>query len=135
MTTESLARSLIGQARQRLTLLPHAMELRAWHIVIREAQECMELALKGLLRACALEPPKIHDLAAYLLENKERILQVRASLAVERMAEISKRWRSERELSFYGDVDFLPDEKYTERQASEAMQDAAFCIEQAESAL
>ncbi len=111
------------------------MELLAWHIVIREAQECMELALKGLLRACALEPPKIHDLAAYLLENRERILQVRTSLAVTRMAEISKRWRSERELSFYGDVDFLPDEKYTKVQASEAIQDAAFCIEQAESAL
>lgn len=110
------------------------MQTKAWHIVIREAQECVELALKGLLRSCALEPPKIHDLGGFLLENRDRIARQRPNLPLERLAEISQRLRKERELSFYGDVDFLPDEAYTKPQAEEAIRDAVFCVEQVESA-
>ncbi len=135
MTAESLARSLIHQARQRLDLLPYAMKTGAWHIVIREAQECVELALKGLLRSCGLEPPKIHYLGSFLLENRDRIARERANLSVEKLAQISNRLHKERELSFYGDVDFLPDEAYTEAQAEDAIRDATFCVEQAERAL
>jgi HEPN domain-containing protein len=29
--------------------------------VVREAQELVELALKGMLRAIGIEPPKLHD--------------------------------------------------------------------------
>jgi HEPN domain-containing protein len=135
VTAESLARSLIRQARQRLDLLPYAMKTGAWHIVIREAQECVELALKGLLRSCGLEPPKIHDLGSFLLENRDRVVRERLELKIDRLAEISARLRKERELSFYGDIDFLPDEAYTKAQAEDAIRDAIFCVEQAESAL
>ena len=42
---------------------------------------------------------------------------------------------TERERSFYGDVDFIPQEQYTEEQARQALADAAFSVEQAEAAL
>ena len=135
MTAELLARSLVKQARQRLDLLPYAMKTEAWHIVIREAQECVELALKGLLRSCGLEPPKIHDLGEFLLENRNRIARERATLPLERLAEISTRLRKERELSFYGEIDFIPDEAYSQTQAEGAIRDAIFCVEQAEAML
>lgn len=135
VTAELLARSLIGQARQRLRILPVLLEGQAWNVVIREAQECVELSLKGLLRACGIEPPKIHDLGDFLLENRERITRHRSEFPLDRLAEISARLRKERELSFYGDIDFIPDESYTKAQAEEAIRDAIFCVERAESVL
>ena len=132
MTAELLARSPIRQARQRLRIFPVLLEDRAWNVVIREAQECVELSLKGLLRSCGIEPPKIHDLGDFLLENRERISRHRSEFPLDRLAKISTRLRKERELSFYGDIDFIPDEAYTKTQAEDAMQDATFCVEQAE---
>jgi HEPN domain-containing protein len=136
MTAESLARSLIRQARQRLKILPVLMEEGAFNAVIREAQECVELVLKGLLRSCGVEPPKIHDVGGLLVLHRGRIAQLRGGiLQIDRLADISRRLRKERELAFYGDIDFIPDEAYDKTQAEEAIRDAIFCVEQVESAI
>lgn len=44
------------------------------------------------------------------------------------MTNISKRLRKERELSFYGDIDFIPSEEYTDADAAEAIRDANFVV-------
>jgi hypothetical protein len=42
---------------------------------------------------------------------------------------ISKTLRKERELSFYGEVDFIPSEQHTREQAVQAIADARFVAE------
>lgn len=37
-----------------------------WADVVRESQEVVELALKGLLRGCGIEAPRIHDVSEVL---------------------------------------------------------------------
>lgn len=47
---------------------------------------------------------------------------------VERLAAISKLLTSERELSFYGREDFIPEREYTREQAMEALNDATWVM-------
>ena len=48
---------------------------------------------------------------------------------IERIAVISKRLKKERELAFYGDIDFIPTEEYSGKDAQEAIEDANFVFE------
>ena len=47
----------------------------AYSDVIRESQETVELALKGMLRFVGVEPPKIHDVGGLLIEHKDKFPQ------------------------------------------------------------
>ena len=57
MTNSSLARSYLKKAAARLSLLSILQKKGAYSDVVREAQEIVELALKGMLRQVGLEPP------------------------------------------------------------------------------
>lgn len=130
MTNESLARSYLRKASDRLDVLDVLLNKRAYSDVVREAQELVELALKGMLRAIGIEPPKLHDVGALLLEHHERFtIEVRAQLAD--LADISRRLRKERELAFYGDIDFIPTEEYSAEDARKARQEAQRVLEAA----
>jgi HEPN domain-containing protein len=61
MTATSLAESYLEQCRLRLEVLRILHERGGWFDVVREAQELVELALKGMLRAVGIDPPKIHE--------------------------------------------------------------------------
>ena len=50
MTNESLAESYLLKAARRLKILPVLLGEAAYSDVVREAQEIVELALKGMLR-------------------------------------------------------------------------------------
>ena len=69
MTSESLARSYLVKAQKRLKALAVLRDEGAHSDVVREAQELVELALKGVLRAIGVEPPKFHDVGGLLLER------------------------------------------------------------------
>lgn len=123
MTNESLAQSYLRKATDRLDVLELLLQKGAYSDVVRQAQELVELALKGMLRAIGIEPPKLHDVGGLLLEHRDRFPEaVRSSL--DDLAHISKRLRKERELAFYGDLDFIPTEEYTLEDARKAQQDA-----------
>lgn len=92
-----------------------------------DAQELVELALKGALRFVGVEPPKQHDVGRLLLEHVERLPDPVAA-AAERLAAISHRLRKEREFSFHGDEDFIPTEEYTPEEAASALEDARFVV-------
>lgn len=127
MTNESLAKSYLRKATDRLKMLDLLMHEGAYSDVVREAQELVELALKGMLRAVGIEPPKLHDVGGLLVEHASRFpAEVRAR--VETLAEISKRLRKERELAFYGDLDFIPTEEYSEKDARQAREDAELVL-------
>ncbi len=127
MTTDSLAKSYLVKAEKRLKILDVLFRDKAYSDVVREAQEIVELALKGLLRHVGIEPPKWHDVSSVLRENK-KLLPSRALKELDRMTKISKRLRKERELSFYGDEDFIPTEEYDTADARDAIRDAKFVV-------
>ena len=106
MTNESLARSYLRKASDRLDILDLLMKKAAYSDVVREAQEIVELALKGMLRAIGIEPPKLHDVGGLLQEHREG-LSTEIAHEVDELAVISKALRKERELAFYGDFPWL----------------------------
>ena len=127
MTNRTLAQSYLRKANDRLDILPLLEGKGAYSDVIREAQEIVELALKGMLRAAGIEPPKFHDVGGLLIQHRDKYPEDVAR-EIDRIAGISKRLRKERELSFYGDIDFLPTEEYHPEDAREAIEGANFIV-------
>ena len=131
MTSNNLAKSYLVKSMARLDILNVLLVKKAYSDVIREAQEIVELSLKGMLRSAGIEPPKFHDVGPLFLEFKYRFPEISAGDA-EKIAGISKELRKERELSFYGDVDFIPTESYSEKDALRAIENAGFVVKWAE---
>jgi HEPN domain-containing protein len=127
MNNQTLAHSYIKKAYDRLDVLDLLESKGAYSDVIREAQETVELALKGMLRLAGIEPPKIHDVGGLLLEHQDKF----PTLVKERLAELAEisRWlRKEREIAFYGDIDFIPTEEYTAEDAADAKDGARLVV-------
>ena len=131
MKNLSLAESYLNKAQKRMKILPLLLDEEDYSDVIREAQEIVELALKGMLRQIGIEPPKWHDVGPLILEYRTRFPD-KVSPQVERLAEISAWLRKEREFSFYGDIDFIPTEQYSKDDAQRAIGDAVFVVQMAE---
>jgi len=72
MTNRDLARSYIWKAETRIDALEALSKRENFSDVVREAQETVELALKGMLRAVGVEPPKYHDVGGLLMEHRDR---------------------------------------------------------------
>src|SRR5258706_8014563 len=68
---DDLARDHVRRAGSRLRALEVLMEEQSWADVVRESQEVVEITLKGLLRACRIEVPRLHDVSPVLLDNRE----------------------------------------------------------------
>ena len=134
MTNGSLAQSYLVKSRHRLRILDVLFEVEDYSDVIREAQELVELALKGMLRQVGVEPPKWHDVGKALIEYGGRFSEA-VRQDIPRLADISSWLRKEREFSFYGDIDFIPTEEYSREDAVRAMEDARFAVEVAEKAI
>ena len=131
MTNGSLAESYLLKATKRLKILPVLLDEEAYSDVVREAQEIVELALKGMLRQVGVEPPRWHDVGSILREHRDRLPDI-VGAEVDRLAAISASLRKDRELSFYGDIDFIPTEHYSKQDAEHALADARRVVEVAE---
>jgi hypothetical protein len=127
MNNATLARSYLLKSQKRLKILDVLLEESAYSDVMREAQEIVELALKGVLRQAGIEPPKWHDVSSLIIEFRDRFPEA-VNEDVERIAEISAYLRKEREISFYGDIDFIPTEEYSRDDALRAITDAKFIV-------
>lgn len=119
MRNRSLAGDYVRRAATRLRAIDVLYEAESWADVVRESQEAVELALKGLLRNAGIEPPRVHDVAEVLEAERSRLP---ADLAndVDRLAAASRLLRRDRELAFYGAEDLTPSDFYRERDADEA---------------
>jgi len=123
MRNRDLAADHLRRAGARLRALDVLFESGSWADVVRESQEVVELALKGLLRACGVDPPRIHDVADVLLAERDR-LPTQLAPHVERLAGISRTLRRDRELAFYGAEDLTPSTFYRESDAVTARDSA-----------
>jgi HEPN domain-containing protein len=127
---KTLAESYLEKATKRLRALDVLLEEEAFSDVVREAQELVELALKGMLRYVGVDPPKWHDVGPIIAEHRD-LLPMTMRGIITRLQDISKRLRREREFAFYGDIDFIPTEEYTRQDALQAIEDAHFVVENA----
>lgn len=123
MTQDELARSYLTMASQRQRTLGLLLDEEAYSVVVRESQAIVELALKAMLRQVGIDPPKWHDVGGILLENRELFPAI-TDAALAELARISKWLRAERELAFYGEIDFIPTEQYTRSDGERAAADA-----------
>jgi len=134
VTNATLAKSYLTKAVKRLKILVVLLEEDAYSDVVREAQEIVELALKGMLRQVGIEPPKWHDVGPVLKEYRNRFPGP-VDREIDRLAEISAWLRKEREFALYGDIDFIPTEQYSFADAERAIDDARFVVSVAESVI
>jgi HEPN domain-containing protein len=128
VTNASLAQSYLIKARVRLTILPVLLDAEAYSDVVREAQELVELALKGMLRQAGVEPPHWHDVGGLVRQHADRFPAADMG-DIDRLARVSAWLRKEREFAFYGDIDFLPTEQYDAATAERAIADARFTVD------
>ena len=127
MTNASLAGSYLIKARTRLKILTVLLDEGAYSDTIREAQEAVEPACKGMLRHAGIEAPHWHDVGELLREYRARLTPA-SDEEIEKAAAASAWLRKEREFSFYGDIDFIPTERYSREDAVRAIDDARFVV-------
>lgn len=129
MHNAELARDYVRRADLRLRAVDALYEGGGWADVVSESQELVELALKGLLRGCGVEAPRIHDVSEILLLERDR-LPAPLAPELERLAEISKELRRDRELAFYGAEDLTPSTFYSQADATRARDAARWVVQQ-----
>jgi HEPN domain-containing protein len=97
---------------------------------VRRAQEAVELALKGALRAAGAEVPKVHDVSGALRRAVDRLPPALAA-EIDALVSASRRLREERELAFYGDeeTDTEAEALYSQPDAEEALRIARHVVE------
>jgi HEPN domain-containing protein len=114
-----LAADHVRRAEIRLEALDVLFDRESWADVVRESQEAVELALKGLLRAHGVEPPRIHDVSEVLLAERLRFADS-LQKELKDLASISRELRRDRELAFYGAEDLTPSGFYSRSDAERA---------------
>lgn len=127
MQNRDLAADHVRRATTRLKALDTLFDEEGWADVVREAQEIVELALKGLLRHAGVEPPRIPDVADVLHAERHR-LPAGVMPHLDRLADISRVLRRDRELAFYGAEDLTPSDFYKEADARTASESARFVV-------
>lgn len=132
MNTSKLPQEYLNKAKRRRLTLDVLRDADGHDDVVRETQELVELLLKGLLRRVGVDPPKWHDVGR-IVESHQNLFNDEIKKHVERIVKVSSRLRKDRELSFYGDEDFLPSQNYDENDSKQCMEDADFLIHLVES--
>jgi HEPN domain-containing protein len=127
MRNRELAADYVVRADIRLKAIDVLFEAASWADVVRESQEAVELALKGLLRDLGIEPPRVHDVSDVLLSARERVAPAFQD-DVERLAAISRDLRRDRELAFDGAEDLTPSGFYGRDDAARARDGARFVV-------
>jgi HEPN domain-containing protein len=120
MSKKRLIEDYIFRAEKRIKMLEFLKNEGAYADVVREAQEVVELLLKGLMIAFGLDVPKVHDVSNHIEQNIE-IFPEMIKKNIEKLKVISKTLRKERELAFYGLIDWIPSEEYTFEDADNSI--------------
>lgn len=128
MQNRDLAGDYVRRAAVRLKAIDVLFDGESWADVVRESQEVVELALKGLLRSVGIDPPRIHDVSEVLIDQRARIPRVHEA-DLDHLARISKQLRRDLELAFYGTEDLTPSDFYSEEDAEGARRDARFVVD------
>ena len=97
-----------------------ALEDEDFNMVVRRAQEAVELTLKGALTVLGIEYPKVHDVSRVFRDVVQRKAGGLSRDMLERILRISAQLSEDRTPSFYGE------RSYGRAEAEEAYQAARF---------
>ena len=125
MRSDRLSRAYIEKATVRIKALHFLHGEKGFSDVVREAQECVELMLKALLRSVGIEIPKTHDVS-HVLRASVQHLPKEVQYNLEEICNISRALRKDREMSFYGTEDWIPTEEYGESDSLTAIRSTEF---------
>jgi HEPN domain-containing protein len=128
MNTSELPKEYLAKAKRRRLTLDVLRDAGGHDDVVRETQELVELLLKGLLRRVGVDPPKWHDVGR-IVESHQNLFNDEIRTHISRIVKVSSRLRKDRELSFYGDDDFLPSQNYDITDSEQCTSDADFLID------
>jgi len=128
MRNPDLARDHVRRAEIRLAVLDVLFAAASWADVVRESQEVVELALKGLLRAHGVAPPRVHDVSDVLEAERHRFPDALAP-ELPTLVRASRELRRDRELAFYGAEDLTPSGFYDRADAEKARAGARHTVE------
>jgi hypothetical protein len=118
----STAQTLMREAQNCLTEAKRYFAEGDWNFAIRRAQECVELALKSLLKADGWEVPKRHDVGTVVVEQlRAANIPIDAETAT-KIINASERLAQQRAPAFYWEVAFTRDD------AQSAVEDAEFVL-------
>ncbi|MEJ5227808.1 HEPN domain-containing protein [Thermodesulfovibrio sp.] len=120
MINRELFEDHIKRAKLRFRILGEYLQEKDYADVIRTSQEIIELIQKAILIKIGIKPPKWHEVIDVILENKEK-LSDDVNRELIKLRKDSKWLRSQREIAFYGDVDFIPIKDYTLKDARKAI--------------
>jgi HEPN domain-containing protein len=123
-----LAADHLRRARARLRAIDVLHEEESWADVVRESQETLELALKGMLRAFGVDPPRSHDVSEVLIAERERLPELLHN-RIDDFAADSRRLRRDHELAFYGAKDLTPSSFYNREDADRARDSVRAAVE------
>lgn len=124
MTSHKLVQAYMAKATVRIKALHFLHQEKGYSDVVREAQECVELMLKALLRAVGIESPKVHDVSQTLRTHQQSLPSL-IQTNLDEICHISRTLRKDRELSMCGTEDWIPTEEY-------GIKDSQLAIESAE---
>ncbi len=122
MINFEMGEKLIKEAEEYFDEAKRAHERGSWNIVVRRAQEVVELSLKGLLKIMGAEYPKVHDPAEFFMNILERRKIQLNEETREKLERISADLSEKRAPAFYFEKD------YSEREAEEAKEGAEFVL-------
>ena len=123
MTNFENGRKLLKTANEYVEKMDLSYSKKSWNLVVRHAQEVVELSLKSLLKLMGVDYPKDHDVAGVFAETvKQRGLKVDEKF-LEEIKNISSWLTKQRAPAFYYE------EEYTEEQAERAKSDAEKVID------
>jgi len=99
-----------------------ALEEKDFNLVVRRAQEVVELALKGALKIMGVDYPKVHDVAPLFIEQLRQKRGIYDRDLLSKIEEISLWLAQSRTTSFYFE------KEYGAGDAEQAIQDASFVL-------
>lgn len=123
MTNDRLTTAYLEKAAVRVKALKFLHSEKGYSDVVREAQECVELLLKAVLRYFGMEVPKTHDVSR-VLKDQQGLLPPLLKDHLDEIVSISRTLRKEREMAFYGTEDWIPTEEYSVEDSLEAIRKA-----------
>lgn len=95
MRNRPLASDYIRRANVRIQAIEVLYRAGNWPDVVRESQEALELALKGVRRKCGIGPRRLPDVSEVMRREQQRMPEsVRG--CVDRLASVSRELRRDR---------------------------------------
>lgn len=114
MNTNKLASEYLKRCKKRFKAVKLLFNEESYADVVREYQKIVELWGKGILRKFWIDSPKWHAVGDLTVELSEKYKKLKGNF--KKYAEFSGWLRKERELAFYGEIDFISSERYTKKK-------------------